>query len=195
MHIKKSQWPIVLVTILYLLFFTIYFFYKKNYEFILYIIVVLFFAFLIILSNKKIKYTNRLLWLLTIWAFFHMAGGCLYLNGIRLYELILIPISETYNLFRYDQLIHIYGFMVATFVSYHLIKPLLRPRINKWFALSIVVAMAGLGFGALNEIIEFFATQILTTTGVGDYINTSLDLISNLVGAIIAVVIIRIKEK
>ena len=55
--------------------------------------------------------------------------------------------------------------------------------------------MAGLGVGAFNEIIEFFATVIIPETGVGGYENTSLDLISNLIGAIIAMSYIKIKEK
>jgi len=38
----------------------------------------------------------------------------------------------------------------------------------------------------LNEIVEFFATVILPETGVGGYINTSLDLVFNLLGALIA---------
>ena len=95
------------------------------------------------------------------------------MKGIKLYEIILFPVSKTYNIFRYDQFVHMVGFGVATLVVYQLLKPLLKDNREKWTALSIVIVMAGLGVGALNEIVEFLATVILPETGVGGYINTS----------------------
>jgi uncharacterized membrane protein YjdF len=86
------------------------------------------------------------------------------------------------------------GFGVATFVMYLLIKPLLIDNIKGWTALSIVVVMAGLGVGALNEIVEFAATVLVPETGVGGYINTSLDLVADLVGAIGALIFIRVRR-
>ena len=43
-----------------------------------------------------------------------------------------------------------------------------------------------MGFGGLNEVIEFFLTLTLPETNIGGYINTGWDLVSNLVGATIA---------
>lgn len=123
-----------------------------------------------------------------------MSGGGILINNARLYELILITLSESYKIFKYDQFVHIIGFGVSTLVMYHLIKSLLRPN-HKWVALSIVVVMAGLGVGALNEIIEFIVTVIVPSTGVGGYENTSLDLVADLIGALIAMAIILIKER
>jgi hypothetical protein len=76
-----------------------------------------------------------------------------------------------------------------------LLRPLLKTGVSKWWSLSIIVVAAGLGAGALNEIIEFLATVLVPETNVGGYINTALDLVSNLVGATIAMVVIRWKEK
>ena len=45
--------------------------------------------------------------------------------------------------------------------------------------------MIGLGFGGLNEIIEFGATVISPNTGVGGYVNTALDLVADLIGALL----------
>ncbi len=42
----------------------------------------------------------------------------------------------------------------------------------------------------LNEIIEFITTVIVPESGVGGYENTSLDLVSNLLGAIVAMMYI-----
>jgi uncharacterized membrane protein YjdF len=191
MLIKKGQLPIVIVNVLALLFFAALFASKKNYEFLLYIGVIIFFLVVILASNKRVAYPNGTLWGLTIWAFLHMSGGGLYFRGTKLYEIILIPISESYNIFRYDQFVHIVGFGVATLVMYHLVEPLLKPELKGWTALSIVVIMAGLGVGALNEIVEFTATVLVPETGVGGYTNTSLDLVSDLIGAIGAMIIIR----
>jgi hypothetical protein len=48
-----------------------------------------------------------------------------------------------------------------------------------------------MGFGALNEVIEFAATLTMPHTNVGGYVNTGWDLVSNLVGCALAAVIIR----
>jgi hypothetical protein len=40
-----------------------------------------------------------------------------------------------------------------------------------------------MGFGALNEVVEFAATQLLPDTNVGGYVNTGWDLVFNLVGS------------
>lgn len=194
MLLKKGQLPILIINACGLLAFTFLFASRKNYEFLLYIGVIIFFLVLILATNKKVDYPNSVLWGLTAWAYLHMGGGGLYIRGVKLYEIILIPISEKYHIFRYDQFVHIIGFGVATVVMYFLLKPLLVPDLKRWTALSIVVVMAGLGVGALNEIVEFTATVIVPETGVGGYVNTSLDLVSDLIGAIIAVIIIRIRK-
>ena len=194
MLIKRNQIPILIVNLALLTVFIILFLSKKNYEFIIYVGVIIFFLLLIIVTNKKINYPNSILWGLTLWSFLHMSGGGIYINKTRLYEIILIPLSTTYQIIKYDQFVHVIGFGVSTLVMYHLIKSLLRPN-HKWVALSIVIVMAGLGVGALNEIIEFIVTVIVPSTGVGGYENTSLDLVADLIGALIAMAIILIKER
>lgn len=194
MLIKKDQLPILLVNIISLAFFTVFFISRKNYEFLMYIGVIIFFLLVIIATNNRVDYPNEILWGLTFWALLHMSGGGFYIKGTKLYEIILFPISKTYHIFRYDQFVHIVGFGVATLMMYQLLKPLLTDGLDKWAALSIIIVMAGLGVGALNEIVEFLATVILPETGVGGYINSSLDLVADMIGAIIALIIIRIKE-
>ena len=195
MLIKKKQWPIFIVMLVMLTFFFIHYIQARNYEFVSYIGVIVFFLVLIIATNHKVEYHNFDLWGLTLWALMHMCGGSVPVNGGRLYELILIPISESYEIFKYDQFVHIVGFGVATLIMYNLIKPHLKKNLKHWVAVSIVVVMAGLGVGALNEIIEFGATVIVPDTGVGGYINTSLDLVADLIGAIIALIIIFIARE
>lgn len=59
--------------------------------------------------------------------------------------------------------------------------------------MGIVLVMAGLGIGALNEILEFVVSICVPGSGVGGYINTSLDLCADLIGAILALLYIRIR--
>ncbi len=194
MLLRKEQVPILVVNLCVLFFFGLLFASRKNYEFLLYIGVIVLFLGLIIATNNRVSYPNGVLWGLTVWGFLHMSGGGLYVRGTKLYEIILIPISERYEIFRYDQFVHIVGFGVATLVMCTLLKPLLKPDVQKWTALSIVLVMAGLGVGALNEIVEFGATVLVPETGVGGYTNTSLDLVSDLIGAIAAMAVIRIRR-
>ncbi len=193
--LSKKLYPILAVNILALLGFSTLFFARENYEFILYIAVIVFFLFLILFTNKKIGFSLSVLWGLTIWGILHMSGGGMMIGDHVLYAQILLPISESYQILKYDQLIHAYGFGLSTLVVYELLKPLLKETHGKWVRLGIVIVMAGTGLGALNEVIEFFATVIMPETGVGGYVNTGLDLVFNLIGATIVGVFILRKEK
>ena len=191
MILKPGQRPILLVNLILLVGFTVFYGARQNYEFLLYLGVIVFFLAVILMTNHRVNYPNSVLWGLTAWAFLHMAGGGFRVGDGVLYHVILIPISAEYGVFRFDQFVHIVGFAVATLMMYTLLKPLLRPDPPGWTALSIVVVMAGLGVGALNEIVEFAATVLVPETGVGGYINTSLDLVADLIGALCALVYIR----
>lgn len=197
MFLKKGQLPIFLVNLLSVVIFSLIFLKRKNYEFMIYIGVIVFFLFLILFTNKKMDYPNGMLWGLTSWSLLHMSGGGIFINGKKLYELMIFGlVGPPYNIFKFDQFVHIVGFWVATLVFYHILSPSLKKDgVKKWISLSIVLVMAGLGAGALNEIVEFMATVITPETGVGGYENTSLDLVSDLIGSIGGMVYIIIKEK
>ena len=134
MLIRKDQWPVLIANVCALLAFTAFYLSRANYEFLIYIGVIVLFLAVIIATNKRVRYPNGLLWGLTLWAMLHMAGGSVRVRGKVLYELILIPMSVKYGVFRYDQLVHIIGFGVATLAMYHLLRPLLRPDIQNWTA-------------------------------------------------------------
>jgi len=94
---------------------------------------------------------------------------------------------------RYDQLVHTFGFAAATLTMFDVLRPLLKENLQGWVALSIVVVMAGLGVGALNEIIEALVAAAVPSAGVGGYVNTALDLIADLVGALLAMLYIKLR--
>jgi putative membrane protein len=193
MFLKRGQLPILLTNLIYLAIFSYIYISKQNYEFIAYVFIILFFFIIILATNKAVNYPNLALWGLTLWGFMHMLGGTLPVGGGRLYDLIIIPITK--DVFRYDQLVHIVGFGVSTLVMYSLFYPLAEAKIqSQWVKASIIIVMAGLGVGALNEIIEFLIQVIVPNTGVGGYINTSLDLVSDIIGALFALIYIRINN-
>ena len=105
---------------------------RKNYEFLLYVGVIVFFLVIIILTNKKVNFPNVVLWGLTLWGILHLSGGGILINGNRLYEIILISIvGEPYNIFKYDQFVHIVGFGVAALAIFYLLKQFLQEKIDK----------------------------------------------------------------
>lgn len=193
---QKNIIPIVITAILSILFFTIVILVKGNYEFLFYLFVVLILIFIVYKAHKKLHFPVFVLWNLLIWTILHLAGGNLSYAGTRLYDLILIPlVGAPYHILRYDQAVHIYGFFAATLAIYYVLKPLLKRNHKSRIALSVVVVMAGLGLGALNEIVEFITTVVVPSTGVGGYINNALDLVTDLLGAIIAFVYLQWRER
>ena len=79
----------------------------------------------------------------------------------------------------------------------HSPTPILIPGIftGAYLLISAITAVllgntAGLGFGALNEVVEFFVTLLVPESNVGGYVNTGWDLVANLVGATIAIALI-----
>lgn len=195
MQIKKGQMPILISILCALAVFSAYFVTKKNYEFIIYVGVIVFFLIVFILTSEKVYYPNSVLWGLVVWAIMHMAGGSVHVNGTLLYKMMIIPLSESYPVFRYDQLVHIIGFGVATLTFFYLLRPLLIPNVKGWGVLSIILVAAGLGVGAFNEVIEFIVSSVVPESNVGGYLNTSLDLVSDLIGAVLALVVIRFTNK
>jgi len=189
MYLKKGQLPILAVNLAYLLIFVFLFLNRKNYEFILYIGVTFFFLALIISTNKRNNFSNGILWGLTLWGVLHMSGGFFKVGDGVLYGYWLIP-----GWLRYDQFVHAIGFGIATLIGYSLLKPYLTPNAN-WKVLTPLLILVGMGFGALNEIIEFIAVLAMPETGVGGYENTLWDLVFNTIGAAVAVIYLNFKRK
>jgi len=195
MYYRKGQLAILIVTLLALVLFGSFFLIKRNYEFVIYVGVIIFFVTVIIITNRKVHYPNAVLWGLSLWAVLHMAGGSIHINRIKLYEMMILPLSKNYPVIRYDQLVHVIGFGAATLTLFYILKPLLRPELKTWTAVSVIVFAAGLGAAALNEIIEFVTSCIVPESGVGGYLNSSLDLVADFIGALLALIIIRIGHK
>lgn len=194
MYIREGQAKLLWAFLASLLLFTLVFVAQHNYEFIGYVVIVLLLFGVVLYSNRYVAYPNYVLWGLLAWALLHMLGGVETGSGVVYTKMLLPIVGEPYQILKYDQVIHALGFFVATLVMYYALRQHLRPAFS-WKAVGIVVCMAGLGLGAFNEIVEFLMTVSLPQTNVGGYENTALDLVSNFLGAILAVFFLHWREK
>jgi uncharacterized membrane protein YjdF len=174
---------------------------RRNPEFLFYIGAMLVLVAVVALAHRRVGFTPAVLWGLSIWGLLHMAGGLVPvpddwpINGnVRvLYSWWIIP-----DRLKYDQLVHAYGFGVTTFVCWQGLHSILRRSapepIRPTLGMLTLCVAAGVGFGALNELVEFAATLLLAETNVGGYANTGWDLVANTIGSLAAAALIRLRS-
>lgn len=186
MKFSKNTW----LNFIILAIFAIIFISKQNYEFIIYAVTIGLLILLIEKTNKKFQYSRIAKYGFTIWLLLHFLGGIIKINGIRLYDTILIPIlSDPFNVLKYDQVLHLYVYIILTLFIYTIVMSFTDKKANR-FVVYLIIILAGSSLGAVNEIIEFFAVIFFDAGAtVGGYYNTALDLVFNLLGAIVAVIL------
>lgn len=186
---SRAEKAVALFTAAYVLGFAIWFLSIGNYEFIVYIATMLALILLIALTLRVAEYPPAMLWALSAWGLAHMAGGGMPVDGSVLYNLRLIPVVETdlYYILKYDQVVHAFGFGVTAWLLHHLITRHYPATRGSWTAYAYA-ALAAMGLGAVNEIIEFSAVLMVPDTNVGGYYNTALDLCFNAAGAVLAMI-------
>lgn len=181
--------PVAAFTTAYLVAALIFALSRGNSEFLFYIAVMAVLMFVVWLVDRSVRLSAAALWALSLWGLLHMAGGLVPVpeswpisGDIRvLYSLWLIP-----DRLKYDQVVHAYGFGVATWVCWQGMRAAIERRGGRavpTFGLMVLAASAGMGLGAMNELIEFAATMLVPETNVGGYVNTGFDLLANFVGA------------
>lgn len=187
MRYSKSLWAVIIFNALYIIGFAIYYISIKNYEFLWYILVLLAIAMVVLFTLKKTRLDSLALWGLSIWGLLHMLGGGLKVGESVLYRLKIIELINNggdFYILKMDQIIHFYGFAVTAIVVFQLLS--LGFNIKQRPKLAIFLAWIGsMGLGSLNEIVEFIAFVVIANTGVGDVYNTGLDLIFNMLGALV----------
>ncbi len=170
---------------------------RGNTEFIFYGLVMLGLFAIVVMADSRVRFSPGVLWGLSLWGLAHMAGGNVPIpesvgrpEGSLpvLYSLWLIP-----GVLKYDMLTHAFGFGVATLACWQGLETAVSRRLFITPGLSILTLAMGMGMGALNEVVEFIATLTMPKTNVGGYENTGWDLISNMVGGVIALMIIAFR--
>lgn len=196
MAIIKQHLALFLFNLAYVLGFGAYYLSIGNYEFLWYIAVLVFFLFLIGATLHTTQFSKLILWMLSLWGLAHMVGGGVQVGGAALYAFEIFHIIGSGDSFvlKFDQVVHFYGFFVSTFVIFHLLSRFVG--VERGFkTLLLVSALSSIGLGAANEIVEFIAVLTIPDTGVGGYYNTSIDLVSNTLGAISAALILFFRNK
>lgn len=212
-HYTTGHWLIVAFTAAYLIASALGALASDNQEFVFYLVVMLILIAGVVMIDRRVGFALGLLWCLSAWGAMHMIGGLVPvpetwpIKGANhvVYSWWMIPFQHgpdgqvIYGL-KYDQLTHAFGFGVTAWACWQGLCRSIRDAIPAHDNQPATIAptlgrltlcfTAAMGFGALNEIVEFVATT-LGPTNVGGYINTSYDLISNAVGALIAVLLIR----
>ncbi|MBC8289288.1 MAG: hypothetical protein H8E37_03125 [Planctomycetes bacterium] len=200
--------PIVGFTLAYVALATVAALLRGNTEFLFYIVVMCVLMVAGAVVHIRVHLSRPVLWALSVWGLAHMAGGLVSvpeswpINGeIRvLYSLWLIP-----GWLKYDQIVHAFGFGATTVICWQGVCAVFAGTregasaeeslpLEPTFGVLILCACAGMGFGALNEVIEFAATLLVPETNVGGYLNTGWDLVANLVGASLAAIGIRVRH-
>lgn len=161
-------------------------FQQGNTEFLIYAVSMVVFISIVAYLHREVRYSATALWLLAFWGLMHMIGGTIPIDPTLaapdaspvLYSLRIHP-----DLPRYDQITHTFGFFSATVACWESAQVLIKAKPG--LHLSITAMLMGMGLGAINEVLEFFAT-LFTETNVGGYTNTGWDLVSNTIGAILA---------
>jgi hypothetical protein len=182
---------VIAFTLLYLIIGLKASFAGMNWEFVFYIGVVLVLGLVILSIRRRAGFTLSLLWALSFWGLLHVVGGLLPvpydwpIAGTKrvFYSWWIIP-----GLLKYDNPVHAYGMGVATWACWQALRTAAGVRMPT-AGLLVIAALAGIGLGALNEVVEFTATLFLDTN-VGGYRNTGFDLIYNTIGAVIAAYLI-----
>ena len=201
---KKLPLSIVVFNLVYLVIASFLCHSRSNFEFFIYIGVVATAIAVILIINSRIPLDLTLLWLMSIWGLAHMAGGLIDVpagwptsGGLRvLYNWWLIP-----EKFKYDQLVHAYGFGMCTWLLWDIMRFSIAKRAGKSviqivpsFGLLFFCALGAMGLGSINEVVEFFVMLNIPEANVGDYNNTGWDMVANMTGSILVAFVLYIKR-
>lgn len=198
-HTLEGFGGIIAFTAAYLLAATAWVVHIGDLEFLAYIAIMLVLAGVVWWVHHRIGLPRGLVFCLSLWGALHMAGGLVPLPagwdiGGKSNVLYNWHIAGPY--FKYDQLVHAFGFGTTTWLCWRGLlsmgPDLARPP---GIGALVLCAAAGMGFGALNEVIEFLITVMVPENNVGGYVNTAMDLVYNTLGAVIAAILIRLANR
>ncbi len=195
--LTRRERAVALFTVTYVVAFTAWFLIRGNYEFVVYVITMLILIALVGRSLRSAEYPLPMLWALSLWGLLHMAGGGVPVGDSVLYSAQVIPLSPPngeWTFLKYDQIVHAYGFGVTAWVLWHLMRRH-YPVLEGTWTIYVYPALAAMGLGAVNEIIEFAAVLSVPETNVGGYVNTALDLVFNAAGAAAAMLIVAATQR
>lgn len=165
---------------------------RGNPEFLLYAVTLAGLIAILQGSDRRFDYPVSARWLFLVWLLMHMGGGWISIGGVRLYDTILVRlVPAPYHILRYDQLVHALCYFVLALIVLRIMDHVAGEGNASRGWRCLMGALAAMGIGALNEVIEFGAVAGFGSEGVGDYYNNALDHVFNLVGVIAALIVYR----
>ena len=130
---------------------------------------------------RHMKISFYILILFEIMILLHFAAAFIEVNGHRLYDLRLFEI-------RFDKLVHFVNALIGTIITIYFFQKN-QCKITKFMLMMTVFSV--LGIGAIIEIAEYIVTLTVAHNGVGAYNNNMLDLVANLFGSVVAVLLFQ----
>ncbi len=131
--------------------------------------------------------SRRAAWALVAAAIINLAGGVLLVGGEPLYVL------EVLGDLRFDKPAHLVATGLAALAVFDVLAGRFEPATNLTM-LRVLAVLVACGLGALVEVVEFAGTLVIENANVGDYGNNMADLVANLVGAVLAVPLMKRQE-
>ncbi len=138
----------------------------------------------VVAVHLRVGLSKLTIWGLVVFALGHVAGGMVPIGNGVLYEQWLLG-----RIVRYDNLQHAWGFGFVGRAVWESLRAQLHQSPAPRLSATVVIVLAGCGIGAVNEVVEYLLTKILSDTNVGGYENTARDLVANLVGAATAAIL------
>jgi hypothetical protein len=123
--------------------------------------------------------------LIEIGIIMHFSGGLVHIDGQRLYD-------NVFFLIRYDKYVHFINSFIAAMITSRLLKSFdfKMPRFE-----GLVIILIVLGGGAIIEIIEYMVVLTVPGNGVGGYDNNMQDLMGNLAGSSVYIILKSLKSE
>jgi uncharacterized membrane protein YjdF len=167
---------------------------RSNNEFLFYASTLILILVLLWYMDRRIDFSRFALWGFNLWMLMHLAGGMATIDGVRLYDFMVIDlVPDPYNILKYDQIVHFYCYFIVSMLVFETLSQLING--GRTTSLALITVLAATGIGGLNEIIEFGAVVLVGSTGVGGYTNTALDLVANLLGAMAGAVFCTARKR
>lgn len=201
----KQIWAVSIFTALYWVTALVFAIMTDSKEFMLYLAASILIIAGLAMLHVKIKLPISLLWALSVLGLFHCLGGLVILpenlpteGKPFLYNFWIVP-----EILKYDQVVHTYGNALATWLCWNILRYTIALVVKRDIkeiparpTFLIICFLAGVGVGALNEVLEFGATQTVPgDTNVGGYVNTGWDLVANTLGGAITIFLIWLKNR
>ena len=182
---------------LYLIGGGIYFLNDLNHEFVIYVAVIVAILGLVFSLQQKAQFPLWMLWALSIWGLMHVLGGAVETRDGVLFAYRIYPFLDLggdFYILKYDQVVHAYLYGLVAIMAQHVLRVPMQV-LGGSMLIGFVAVMISLGISGLNEIMEFIIAMSLERNGVGGYVNAMLDLIFNVSGAIIGVLLVACVSK